>query len=259
MSEGILTKNGRLQDKLLPAIYFDTSVAIDYWMTEEWLEEPEKSPDSSYGARGELISKRREYLRKLLKSDIRLRKVNKIKEKLDTGNARATAVISPICLMELAEWHAEARFKQAASEEAGATSIQRKSKKEIGEYLSRLFSLILKERFEVSGEAKEAALLFMETIFPVSYAENIAFRGLLQADIVNFSLFSRSVAQGAVAGIYAYVQVGATDILHILVAEHLGCNYIASFDTDFYRIKELIKVQTGIELLSTPEEILSVL
>lgn len=260
MGNEILTESGRLQDRLLPAIYFDSSVAIDYWMTREWLEESvdtkDKSPDSTYEAhRG----KRRQYLREFIKSDIRLRKVNKIKEKLATGNAKATAVISPICLMELAEWHAEARFKQAASEEAGITSIQRKGKKEIGEYLSKLFSLIIKNRIEEIGELKEAFQLFMETFFPISYAENIGLKGLLLVDIINFNLYARSIVEQSVAGIFAYVQVGATDILHILTAKHLGCEYIASFDIDFYRVKQLIKAEAGIELLRTPEEILHVL
>ena len=31
---GILTETGKLQKKFLPAVYFDSSVVIDYWMTE---------------------------------------------------------------------------------------------------------------------------------------------------------------------------------------------------------------------------------
>ena len=34
MKDTILTSTGKLQEKFLPAIYFDTSVLVDYWMTE---------------------------------------------------------------------------------------------------------------------------------------------------------------------------------------------------------------------------------
>jgi len=36
MNTSTLTETGKLQDKLLPAVYFDSSVVIDYWMTEDW-------------------------------------------------------------------------------------------------------------------------------------------------------------------------------------------------------------------------------
>lgn len=263
MSGGILTEAGRLKDNLLPAVYFDSSVVIDYWMTQELEKLKPLASDFDKAYRKKILEdldyKRDEYLKSLLKSDVRLNKVAEIKQKLNSGQARATAVISPICLLELAEWHAEARFKQAASEATGVMFIQRKSKKEIGDYLSKLFALINKNVAKITGEGKGELELFLETLFPTSYAESIGLKGLVQANIVNFNLFSPSVLQEPVAGIYAYIQVGTIDIMHILIAKHLGCNYIASFDTDFHRARQLIKTQAGIELLSSPEEILNIL
>jgi predicted nucleic acid-binding protein len=58
---------------------------------------------------------------------------------------------------------------------------------------------------------------------------------------------------------YAYLQLGVADIVHILLAQHLGCEYIATFDSDFKRIKDIIMEKTGISVLLSPEEIIRVL
>lgn len=278
MSEGILTETGRLQDKLLPAIYFDSSVVIDYWMSKEWTElelsgwvgqkdywVPEGlvkfQKNKLVQLHDDLVSQKREYIKKLLKADIRLSKVAEIRQKLNCGETKATAVISPICLLELAEWYAEARFKQVASEEAGVMFIQKKGKKEIGDYLAKLFSGVIAKEFETTDERKDEVngegMLFTET-FLNPLAERYGLQGLLKTDIVNFNI-SVSDALHHTPISYAYVQVGATDIMHIMLAQHLGCNYIASFDTDFRRVSEIINLTTGMKLLSSPEEILNIL
>lgn len=90
-----------------------------------------------------------------------------------------------------------------------------------------------------------------------SFAECHGLKGLLQADIVNFKLTADKAWYEPFA--YAYLQIGLSDIMHVLVAHHLGCEYIASFDSDFKRAKNLIKEENGMVLLSSPEEILEVL
>jgi predicted nucleic acid-binding protein len=62
--------------------------------------------------------------------------------------------------------------------------------------------------------------------------------GLLKVDIVNFDLHFRRAWQEPSA--FAYLQLGLADIMHILLAQHLGCTYIASFDSDFKRVKNII-------------------
>ena len=47
--------------------------------------------------------------------------------------------------------------------------------------------------------------------------------------------------------------------MHVLVAQHLGCEYIASFDADFKRVRDIIKEETGMTVLGGPEEILEIL
>jgi len=274
MGKGILTETGRLQDKLLPAIYFDSSVVIDYWMSEEWTELDllgfgggkdywvqeglvKFQKEEWVQHHEDLLSQKREYIKKLLKADVRLSKVAEIRQKLNSGKAKATAVISPPCLLELAEWYAEARFKQVASEAAGVMFIQKRSKKEIGGYLSKIFTGAIEEEFSKTEEIKSEGVLFLETFLP-SLVESKGLKGLVQADIVNFCLSSSSTLYQT-PSIYAYIQVGAIDIIHILLAHHLGCKYIASFDTDFQRARQVIYLKTKMKLLSSPEEILEIL
>jgi len=47
--------------------------------------------------------------------------------------------------------------------------------------------------------------------------------------------------------------------MHILFAEHLGCQYFATFDNDFKRIKDITLEKANIETLLSPEEVLRVL
>lgn len=90
-----------------------------------------------------------------------------------------------------------------------------------------------------------------------SYIDQHGLLGLLQVDIRNFNFSIDKVWQEPSA--YAYLQLGAADILHVLLAEHLGCKYLASFDSDFKRAKDIIKEEKGITILTSPQEILNVI
>ncbi|MFC2059610.1 hypothetical protein ACFLTZ_00760 [Chloroflexota bacterium] len=272
MSTGVLTETGRLQDELLPAVYFDSSVVIDYWMTEEWGKldiqmsgvprdywVPDSLKDSLFQKdpiaqrHEDIVSKRREYIKKLLKSDVRLDKIAKVRDKLISREPKTNAIISPICLLELAEWYAEASFKQISSDETGVMFVQKKGKKDIGGYLGKLIdSMESPEDFMIINS------LIQETRLNPSFAVAHGLRGLILVDLINFNL---SVSQILLQEpfMYAYVQVGAADILHVLVAQHIGCSYFASFDDDFRRVKKIIKDEAGMTLLSSPEEIFNIL
>jgi len=164
-------------------------------------------------------------------------------------------------LLELMAWKAEAAFKQYASEAAGVHIVQRKSKKEIGDYLKKLLELrrdeIEKQKGEEKGYSTGLELLMADTWLNRSFAECHGLSGLLQVDIVNFKLTLNKAWLEPFA--YAYLQLGLSDILHILLAHHLGCSYLASFDDDFRRGRDIIEEGDKIKLLTTPEEILSVL
>lgn len=253
----MLTKTGKLQKRFLPAVYFDSSVLIDYWMTEG-MEMPETEADILM-KENELLS----VVREILKSEIRINKMVEIRKKLILifGEVKVTPVVSPLSLLELMEWEAESAFKQIASEASGTVFIQKKSKKQIGDYLKKALELRKTEIKEQKGkkrvESTGLEILMSETWLNASFAQAHGLQGLLQVDIANFHLPLSKV--WAEPFCYAYLQLGVCDIMHILLARHLGCQYIASFDSDFARIKDIIKEETGMLVLNSPEEILDIL
>lgn len=261
MGKGILTKAGKLQKRFLPAVYFDSSVLIDYWMTEG-MELPEKDDLISRTIRNNELS-HFQVVRDILRSEIRINKVIEIRRKLIFDEVKVTPVISPISLLELMEWKAEAAFKQIASEASGALFIQKKSKKEIGDYIKKILEMRKDEIKQQKEKGRESILstsleiLMSEIWLNRSFAEAHGLEGLLQADIINFNLTVDKVWMEPSA--YGILQLGVADIMHILFAQHLGCKYIASFDSDFARIKNIITEETGMTVLTSPEEILNIL
>jgi len=258
MESALITKTGKIKSQFLPAIYLDSSVLIDYWMAEG-MELPESEVD-------ELIKKNEtphlQVVRDLLKSETRINKVIEIRKKLLYEEVKTNLVVSPLSLLELMEWNAEAAFKQIASEASGAISVQKRSKKQIADYLKKALELRkteIKERPKKQGEIISTGLeiLMMETWLNSSFAKAHGLRGLLEVDIVNFDLSFGGTWKSSSA--YAYLQLGIADIMHILLAQHLGCKYIASFDSDFARARNVIQEETEILVLNSPEEILNIL
>jgi hypothetical protein len=254
-----VTNEGKLIDSCLPAIYFDSSVVIDYWMTEGFEIDP---PDDIITRTMKANEpKENEVMRGLFKSDKRFNKVVEIRKKLLFDEPKFAVVMSPLCLLELIEWNAEAAFKEISSRAAGTMAIQRKGKKEIGDYLNRLLALRAAEVKRLKGKRREFStgleIIMGETWINSSFAECHGLKGLIQADIVNFKFTVSEAWQEPSA--YAYLQLGVADIMHILIAKHLGCSYIASFDDDFKRARHIIKDATKMNVLSSPEEVLSTL
>lgn len=254
-----VTRSGKLKAEYLPAMYFDTSVLVDYWMTEglevDWSEDPVMKIISENELKDLIVVK------ELFKADEGIQKVVEIRKKLLFEKCKLSAVVSPLSLLELMEWNAEASFKQTAAEAVGAKTIQRKSKKEIGNYLKKLLELRRDEVKKQGGNKKEYStgleILMGNTSLNRGFAECHGLQGLLQADIVNFKLTCDKAWQEPSA--YAYLQLGISDTMHILLAQHLGCYYIASFDEDFRRVRNIIEEENQMKVLTSPEDILAVL
>jgi hypothetical protein len=254
-----VTNKGNLEDNCLPAIYFDSSVVIDYWLTEGFEIEP---PDGIIARIAEHNEpKEHQVIRDLFKADKDFNKIVEIRKKLLFGEPKYAAVISPLCLLELMEWNAEAAFKEMASRAVGTLAIQRKGKKQIGDYLKKLMVLRNDEMIKLKKQKREFTTglenIMSETWLNGSFAECHGLQGLLQVDIVNFKLTIGGSWQEPSA--YAYLQLGVADIMHIQLAKHLGCSYIASFDDDFRRVKDIVKEETKMNMLTSPEEILRIL
>ena len=259
-----LTGAGRLKEEFLPAVYFDSSVLIDYWMTEGMeLEEVEAQRAL---ADEMLLGPVATAIRDLMRSDRRLSKVAEIRKKLLFEEVKVRPVASPLGRLELTEWHAEAVFKQTAAEASGALFIQRKGKKEIGDYIKKAL-----ERWQCQQEGAENTNstartglddLVSSMWISGSFSDAHGLAGIIQVDIVNFNLPADDPWETPSVPdpfVFAYLQLGVADTLHILLAHHLGCQYIASFDSDFKRVRGEIMEETGLIALVSPEEILAVL
>ena len=134
MNHNLLTKQGKIKKRFKPAMYLDTSVVVDYWMTEGMeIEIPEEDiliKDEPY----ELI------IKNVLKTDKRVRKVIDIRKKFLFEEIKITPIVSQLSFLELVEWKAEASIKQIASQAVGAIDIQRRGKKEIGDHWQKLLN-----------------------------------------------------------------------------------------------------------------------
>ena len=254
-----VTNSGTLVDSCLPAIYFDSSVVIDYWVTEGFEIDP---PDDmvAMGAK-QNEPKENTVLRDLFKANKKFDSMVAIRRKLTFEDTKFTAVISPLGLLELMEWNAEAAFKQMAVGAAGALLVQRTGKKQTGDYLKKLMELRSEEARKLKRKKREFStgleIIMSETWLNSSFAECHGLSGLLQTDIVNFKLTIGEAWREPSA--YAYLQLGVADIMHIQLAKHFGCSYIASFDEDFTRVKDIVKEETKMNVLTSPEEILHIL
>jgi len=257
MKKTTITNTGKLKKEFLPAMLLDTDVLVAYWMTEG-MEMPETEMDKL--ARSNELA-HLQVVRDILKSEKKINKVIEIRKKILFDEPKVTSVVTPLSLLELINWHAEAAFKQIASEASGVVFIQKKSRKQIGDYLRKAFELRkneVKKQNEIKpSETTGLQLLMNETWLNPSFAMVHGLNGLLKVDIVNFSLQFDKAWQEPSA--YAYLQLGLADIMHILLAQHLGCRYIASFDSDFKRVKDIISEETGMSVLTSPEEILAIL
>src|SRR6266581_4525328 len=263
MEISILTNKGRLKRSTMPAMYLDSSFVIDYWIAER-LEGPELPiPPSTF-------DKIRMTIQDLVKTDRRIVAVGKIREKIVTRGSRVSPVVTALAVLELMKWNAEATFKQYVAEAAGAMHVRRMDEKKTGDYIKKIFSARrqevkdLKPRKKRKGpfqfenyESTPLEILVGDIWVNTSFARSHGLRGLLPAAIVNFSFpFSKAWQE---PGAYACYQMSAADVLHVLFAQHLGCKYIASFDADFVRAKDIIREETGIQVLGSPEEVMKVI
>ncbi|MCW4016697.1 MAG: PIN domain-containing protein [Candidatus Bathyarchaeota archaeon] len=256
MTNTIVTDTGKLKEELLPAMLLDTNILVEYWMTEgmEFIDDTDSELPNYELPHLQVV-------RDILKSEKMTKGMLELRKKFLSGTSKVTPVVTPLAILELIGWHAESAFKQSASEAAGVVLIQKRSRKQIGDYLKKTLELrkaeVDKEDKNKPHETTGLELLLKETWLNPSFTMAHGLAGLLQVDLVNFNMQLGKVWQKASA--YSYLQIGLADIMHILVAQHLGCEYIASFDSDFKRVKDIIANETGISVLTSPDEILAII
>lgn len=241
---------GRILPKFLPAIYLDTSFLIYYWLVEDFeTREPglEENKIPYYSI-----------IKKLLRTEEKFERTIKIRKKILMGENKKTPVLSPLALLELMEWYTEARFRNIAFSATEYDLIKNKGKKDIGNYLKRLFELRKKEIKEnkktKNYKKTELECLHAELWPHIHFGSNPSLEGLSQVDIENFNFSIEETWD--LPSLLAFCQIGLADIMHIMLAKHLGCEYIGSLDSDFRLIKDFVKEELNINILCNLDEIL---
>lgn len=236
--------DGRLTKQFLPAVYIDSSVLIDYVLAEP----PRASPDLPTT----FFDRLNQVIRRVVQPQGRLAKVRQIRKKLVDTQTRPTAIVSPLCLMEFAEWRAHSVFSDYAANSLGAKQAIRMGRKDVGCCISRILSM---GEDCPEGEMRSAAkFLASDLLLTSTWTHGDEFNGLFWADIQHFSLGLSDMNH---PDLLACAQVGAADILHLLFARHLGCQYLASFDADYKRARDLAGAWLPLEVLVSPEELLA--
>ena len=252
-----INDEGRLRDELLPAVYFDTSVIVDYWSAEGI--ETSRGIDEDDPAR--LGDEYEEAVRNLFKYTGRLDKMADVRELVQLGESECVPVTTPLAILELTEWHAHASFKQIASQAAGNICVDRLSRKEVGDYLKRIYKAGIQEAKEVDDShnlTKAPKVAVMRDCFlNLSFMECHGLNGVLKVDLKNFTIDAKHL--GSRLFLLAFHQIGLADLLHIAAASHLGCKYFASFDSDFRRCREVIKEDFDLELIESVDALLTLL
>ena len=245
-----VTKSGKLQPHLRPAIFCDTSFLLDYWNSSIHKTDFVSLPFNKIDSTDALFLK---YLR----SDVRTKRIYTIRKRVEDFHDIKTLIFTPACRLELEEVMTALRFKKYGVEVTENSLITRKSSKEIGDILIKVRKDFENQRRENGLERIDENLEMI--FFHFFYATNRideGLEGMLEADIVNFNLGKKDLRKL----IYiANLQVGFADIFHLISASRLGCEYFFTLDNDFLRIADLAKSEFGVEIITDPNRMLRIL
>lgn len=215
--------------------YCDTSFLLEFWQA---FVENEDSPLYKL----DKLSRPRyfDFIKSLIKTENRHERLKPLRRLIDNYHVETNFISSFFALSELFEKHAEWNFKAII---ADATNIDRtfnKGKKDVGDLITKVYR----------SKEEEAEQVFA-SLFPHEF--NNSLYGVEFKDLENFNLSTLDFHSKY--SIFSILQLGTTDILHLLAAQHLGAKYFLTFDNDFVRVKEIVKEKMKIEIIATSDEL----
>ncbi len=205
MVSPLLRDDGRLTDENLPAMYFDSSALVPYWLAKDI-----KTAGSA--TTGPAEPPYMDLLMKVLKAEEKIRKMLELRQRLEKAakekdQVKVLPVYSPLCLLEFFESHAGTFLKQVASTQLpGLLAIERLARKGLGDSLSDLVELLAKEygaAFDAGKTPDKTTPIWqlVNRISPSKPSVLEGLRGIVPVEIVNFgSDFNRAWEDG---GFYA--------------------------------------------------------
>jgi hypothetical protein len=219
----------------MDSAYCDTSFIIEYWQA---FVEHEDGPYAELAANNR--PKYLDFVKGLLSSESRYEKLKPLRRMIDKREIQVNFISSSLALLELYEKHAEWNFKLMVSD---ATSIDRtfsKGKKDIAGLITKVYRDQTEE-----GKSVISALV-------PSHLENETF-GIEFRDVDCLSLQTREFYSNY--SLFSVLQIGATDILHLLAASRLGAKYFLTFDSDFARVSNEVSKYFAIEVCCGSESL----
>lgn len=255
-----LKKDGSITKIFKPAIYLDTNFLRHYYKAEgaefyfdekgndiepPWEEDtPPRRPNHE-----EL---RAEILQGLIKTQDYTKDFGIIRHIAINYLSRASLVLTPISLLELYKIHAEIMFKDICAEAVGVKSVQRMGDKPVGKILSKLY-----EKASADTDFEPYQQLVQECHFNTSFAGAHGLQGTFYVQNHSIQLSMGDVEK--FLWLLSFLQLEATDILHIHSAKKLGCEYFATFDKGISENKKIIEKAAGFKILCNPRELITIL
>jgi len=215
--------------------YCDTSFILEFWQAFVGNED-----DPFFQLQKSNRPKYFDFIKSLLKTESRHEKLKRLRRLINNYEVETNLISSFFALTELYEKHAEWNFKATIAEATSIDRIFSKGKKEIGDFIAKVYK----------SKDNEADLVF-GSLFPHELEDSLY--GIEFRDLENFNLSNMDFHSKY--SIFSILQLGTTDILHLIAAKHLGANYFLTFDNDFVRVKDIIKDNMNMEVVFTHEEL----
>ncbi len=248
----MLSIDGKLDSIFLPAAYCDTSFLLDFMAYPIY---------DFYENTAVKESSEEVLLQNLVGSKKRIQNLKEVAARIQFDGYRTQLIYSPLVTLECIDKLVERSFKNVASKYLSMHSIQRSGKKDILNYIKTLYEILthLEEMESLSFE-EQNKLGLCYSIFETGYGladKGMSIYGIDQVDIINFSLTGGTNLEKV--ALLSQLQVGMADILHLLVADHLGCELFFTFDSDFITNKNFINKLFNIQVIGTIQEMEKVL
>lgn len=215
--------------------YCDTSFVLEFWQA---FVENEDSPLFKLSQTNR--PKYFDFIKSLLKTENRHERLKPLRRLIDNYKLETNLISSFFALTELFEKHAEWNFKAIIADATNIDRIFNKGKKEVGELITKVYR----------SKEEEAQLVFA-SLFPHEFSNSLY--GIEFKDLQNFNLSSLDFHSKY--SLFSILQLGTTDILHLLAAQHLGAKYFLTFDNDFVRVKDIVKEKMNMEIIHTSDEL----
>lgn len=181
-----------------------------------------------------------DYVKGLLKTENRHERLKPLRRLIDSYKVETNLISSFFALTELFEKHAEWNFKAIIAEATNIDRIFNKGKKDIADLIGKVYR-----------SKDESANEIFYSLYPRELDNSVY--GIEFKDLESFQLLTKDFYSKYHT--FSILQLGTTDILHLLAAQHLKATHFLTFDYDYVRVKDIVKKNMNMEIVCSTEEL----